>query len=148
MGIRLKHIKQSAYLQPSNTGQCGNYAVANLLNITPEQSIIAFKCTGTNNKKGGTSTKQVAKAVKWLGYHCDERMTLINPHTTLPDYCLISVGWKGPTIESGLRRETAGHWIAYKKGIVICSGAGIYDSLEQYINENKGYACAYLEIKI
>lgn len=134
-------------MQPPGSGQCGNYAVANLLNIMPEQSIIAFRATGTNNKKGGTNTKQVAKAVKWLGYQCDERMKLIRPYTVLPDHCLIAVGWKGPTIDSGLRREVASHWIAYKKGIVICSGSGIYNSLEKYLIDNRGYAYGYLEIK-
>ncbi len=146
MGFRLKEIKQSAYLQPPGTGQCGNYAVANLLNIMPEESIIAFKCTGTNNKKGGTTTKQVAKAVKWLGFKCDERMKIIKPGTILPDYCLIAIGWKGPTIESGLRREVAAHWVAYKKGLIICSGAGLWNSLKEYTDKNNGYAYGYLEI--
>lgn len=135
-------------MQPAGSGQCGNYAVANLLGIMPEAAIIAFKYTGTNNKKGGTTTKQVAKAVKWLGYQCDERMKILKPGISLPDHCLIAVGWKGPAIASGLRREVASHWIAYKKGIIICSGAGIYESLEKYINENNGYAFGYLEIKL
>lgn len=147
MGIRLKEIKQSAYLQPPGTGQCGQYAVANLLNKLPEEVIIAFKCTGTNNVKGGTKTNQVAKALKWMGYQCDERMKIITPKTKLPKHCLISVGWYGPPINSGLRREVSGHWIAYKNGLVICSGSGIYNSLKEYTEQNNGYASAYLEIK-
>jgi len=147
VGIRIKEIKQNAYLQPKDSGMCGNYAVANLLNIMPEAAIIAFKCTGTNNRKGGTTTKQVAKALKWLGYQCDERMKIVKPGTIYPDYCLIAIGWFGPAISSGLRRETAAHWIAYKKGMVICSGAGIYTSLKEYTETNRGYAYGYLEVK-
>lgn len=140
-------MKQKVYFQPKDTGLCGQYAVANLLGITPDESIKAFGKRGGKKRKSGTGTKDVAKAIKELGYQCNERMTLIKPNTRLPDQCLIAVGWKGPSIDSGLRRESAGHWIAYKNGIVICSGAGVYNSLESYVNKNGGYASGYLEIK-
>lgn len=140
-------MKQKIYFQPKNTGLCGQYAIANLLGITPDESIKAFGKRGGKSRKTGTGTKDIAIAVKQLGYNCDERMTLIKPNDQLPELCLVCVAWKGPPINSGLRRGTAGHWVAYKEGLVICSGDGIYSSLESYTQKNNGYATAYLEIK-
>jgi hypothetical protein len=140
-------VKQKVYFQPKNTGLCGQYAIANLLGITPDESIKAFGKRGGKTRKSGTGTKDVAKAVKELGYECDERLTLIKPGQTLPDNCLVSVAWKGPPIYSGLRRGAAGHWVAYKSGMIICSGDGLYSSIESYVTKNNGYANGYLEVK-
>lgn len=138
--------KRKVYYQPKNTGLCGQYAVANLLRIEPEKVIKAFGKRGGDKRKSGTQTKDVAEGLKNLGYHSDQRMTLITQDTILPDKCLIAVGWYGPPINSGLRRSVAAHWIAYDKGKIICSGAGIYKSLEEYTSKNNGYASGYLEI--
>ncbi|AMR34170.1 hypothetical protein A0256_23315 [Mucilaginibacter sp. PAMC 26640] len=135
------------HLQPENTGLCGQYAVANLIGCTPEESILAFGKPGGNKRKTGTQTKDVAVAIKKLGYYSDERMSLINDKTVLPDLCLIAVGWYGPPIDSGLRRTVAAHWVAYKKGKIICSGYGNCKDLKTYTKKHNGYASGYLEIK-
>lgn len=140
-------MRSEVYLQPNGTGLCGQYAVANLTGCTPEESIKAFGKPGGNKRKTGTQTKDVAVALKALGYSSNERMQLITPDTDLPDMCLIAVGWYGPPIDSGLRRGVAAHWIAYKKGKIICSGHGICKSLKEYTEKYNGYASGYLEIK-
>lgn len=137
---------RTVHIQPENTGLCGQYAIANLLGISPEESIIAFGKPGGNKRKTGTGTKDVAAALKKLGYHSDQRMQLITADTKLPDLCLIAVGWYGPPIDSGLRRSVAAHWIAYKKGKIICSGYGNCSSLKTYTKKYNGYASGYLEI--
>lgn len=140
-------MKHDVYLQPEDTGLCGQYAVANLIGCSPELSIVAFGKKGGNKRKSGTDTKDVAKALKSLGYISNERMQLITSDTVLPDMCLIAVGWYGPPIESGLRRGVAAHWIAYNKGEIICSGHGLCNSLKEYTEKYNGYASGYLEIK-
>lgn len=66
-------MKQKVYFQPKNTGLCGQYAIANLLGITPDESIKAFGKRGGKTRKSGTQTKDISKAVKELGYYCDGR---------------------------------------------------------------------------
>jgi hypothetical protein len=80
-------MKQKVYFQPNDTGLCGQYSIANLLGITPDESIKAFGKNGGKRRKTGTGTKDVAKAVKELGYHSDQRMKLIIQDTILPDKC-------------------------------------------------------------
>lgn len=140
-------MEREVYLQPENTGLCGQYAVANLIGCTPEESILAFGKRGGNKRKAGTQTKDVAIGLKALGYKSDERMRLILEDTVLPEMCLIAIGWYGPPINSGLRRGVAAHWIAYNNGEVICSGHGICKSLKEYTDKYNGYASGYLEIK-
>jgi hypothetical protein len=135
------------YIQPQNTGLCGQYAVSNLLNISPEITIKAFGKRGGENRKSGTRSKDICNALKALGYYSDQRMKLITQDTILPDLCLIAIGWYGPPLDSGLRREVVAHWVAYKKGKIICSGHGLSKSLELYTKKYNGYASGYLEIK-
>lgn len=140
-------MKPRVYFQPKDTGLCGQYAIANLLNIEPDKSIKAFGKRGGNSRKSGTQTKDVSTGLKALGYHSDQRMKLITQDTILPDNCLIAIGWYGPPIDSGLRRDVAAHWVAYKKGKIICSGHGKCNSLKEYTDKYNGYASGYLEIK-
>lgn len=134
------------HIQPENTGLCGQYAVANLIRCTPEESIKAFGKRGGNTRKTGTGTKDVAEALERLGYLSDQRMTLIRIDTVLPELCLIAVGWFGPPIGSGLKRTVSAHWIASRKGKILCSGYGLCKNLETYTKKNNGYASGYLEV--
>lgn len=135
------------HIQPPDTGLCGQYAVANLIRCSPEKSIAAFGKPGGNKRKTGTQTKDVAEAMKKLGYKSDLRMTLIQPDTILPDLCIIAVGWFGPPIGSGLKRSVAAHWVAHRKGKILCSGYGLCKDLKTYTKKNNGYASGYIEVK-
>lgn len=139
--------KQKIYFQPKDTGLCGQYSVANLIQCTPDESIRAFGKKGGKRRKSGTATKDLYKGLQALGYHSNQRMSLIKPDTSLPELCLISVIWKGPSYNSGLSRSCVGHWVAYKNGIIICSCLGIYKSLNSYIEKTGGVATAFLEVK-
>lgn len=135
-------MKPKVYFQPKGSGYCGQYAVAHLVGCTPKQALEAFGINKRGKSKNGTTTRDVQTALQKFGYHCDERMLLITRFTELPELCLLDIRWKRP----GTKGHGKGHWVLYKSGTIICSGVGIYHSLNNYLKENEGVAVAYLPV--
>ncbi len=135
-------MKPKVYFQPKGSGYCGQYTVAHLVGCTPKEALEAFGINKRGKSKNGTTTRDVKEALAKFGYHCDERMTLINQFTKLPELCMLDIAWK----RMGTKEHGIQHWVLYKNGIVICSGHGIYQSLDAYLHKHAGVAIAYLEV--
>lgn len=119
------------YFQPENSSTCGQHCVAMVSGITPEKSIELFK------SKGGTRTKQLHEVFKLLGFKTENKLSRIKIDTKLPDLCILKIVYS----------KTHSHWVVYNKGIIYCSGRGIYDYSEHEYIKEFGKATSYLEIK-
>jgi hypothetical protein len=65
-------VVHTVYVQPIGSGLCGPYTIAHLANITPEESMEVCKAANDWVRKvpNGLTTRQMYKALRWLGYQC------------------------------------------------------------------------------
>lgn len=122
------------HIQPLYSRSCGQFSVANLLNIKPEKSISVF------GKLGVTNTKDVSKALKTFGCECPDRLIKITKNTVLPDLCILKITWHGKLAGS--------HWVVYRKGRIMCSVYGFWNFKYYFKQQWKGKATSYLPVKI
>ena len=94
--------------QPPKSRNCGQIAVAVLAGVSLEESIKAV------GKKGSTTTKQLAKGLRALGYQCPDRCKRVTLFT--PPISLAIGQLRCP------KRSSGWHW-------VVLDGDKIYDGI-------------------
>ena len=108
--------------QPKNKKICGQIAVAVIAGISVDEAI---KVVG---KKGCTTTKDLASALRKLGYTCDNRC---KPFRKLPFPKLAIAQLKSPTRRSGW------HWIVIDSGRIYDGINGTSDGKVRWIDGSK-----------
>lgn len=148
MACNAEDVVNTVYVQPIGSGLCGPYTIAHLADITPEESVAACKAANDWVRKvpNGLTTRQMYKALRWLGYQCEPRMRLWyqSAGEKLPDVCILCIKWWAP----GETAHGTGHWVYYNRGWVVCSGpsmAGVYN-LKKYMSDREGVCISYLEV--
>ena len=123
--------------QPMGSKQCGQACVAMLCGVSIERAI------GLVGKKAGTKTKELARACRKLGYHCDSRLSVIGQNYNwllAQENMLVKITWEAT--------KTAWHWIVVHDrsiydpawGNVITDGFEVFELLQ-------GRPTSYLEIR-
>lgn len=119
--------------QKPKSFNCGQCCVAMLAGVTRKQANKVF------GSKGGTTTKQVVRALKKLGLAPAERVRTFRSEGSLPATCLLRLKYAG---------RAHGHWVVYNAGLIYCPGRGIYP-FAQLLAAAPGTTCAsYLPVPL
>lgn len=111
-------MKMVHMYQPDNSSLCGQTCVAMLAGIPLEDSIKVF------GSRGRTRTKQVAAALRSMGFECDDKLQRLTANvraTERPNLALIKL-----QVQQGGR--TWGHWAILADGQYYDPSLGIVDS--------------------
>jgi hypothetical protein len=122
--------------QPTGSKQCGQACVAMLCGVSIERAV------GLVGKKFSTKTKELARACRKLGYHCDSRLSVIGQNYNwllAQENMLVKITWD---------HASSWHWIVVHDRViydpddpnVITTGFGVYNLLG-------GRPTSYLEIR-
>ena len=99
-----KGMSMRLLLQPKGSNLCGQTCVAMIAGISLEEAILAV------GKRGLTTTKDIAQALRKLGFGCADRVTRYNGRLG-SELCLCVVESK--------------HWVVYKDGLFYDPAFGI-----------------------
>jgi hypothetical protein len=106
--------------QPENSKLCGQTCIAMISNTTIEEAIVVV------GHKKGTTTKELARAIRHYGYVCPERLMPIR-NKELPYFCLCKIVRKN--------KKTGGwHWILLKDGLFYDPSRGVFEGKEELDN--------------
>lgn len=96
-------------LQPPNSTLCGQYCVAMLAAVAPEESIAVF---GT---RGRTRTAEVVKALTHFGLRPSSRLRRLSQYQVIPSPSILKVARPG---------QSNFHWVVFQEGVIYCPCLG------------------------
>jgi hypothetical protein len=121
--------------QPTGSNLCGQYCVAMLADVTPAEAIKSI------GKRGRTSTRDLVRGLRKLGYACADQAERIGRAETVPSFGIIKLTIdRGP----GARPQCGRHWILVYNGVSYDPAGRAWDS---YIGDG-WKATSYLPIEI
>lgn len=93
-------------VQPKDSSICGQCCVAMISGKKLEDVIKLF------GHSHATRTKELSKALKSLGFECEDRLTKLNNTNGFPELCIVKVTYDW--------RKNSGHWMVYEHGMCYC----------------------------
>lgn len=105
-------------MQPEGSSLCGQSCVAMIAGVSLEDSIAAF------GKRGGTRTKEVAKALSVFGIKSKDCLTRITKTNVPSEKCIVHVVWRNS------QGKPRGHWIVRYQGQYYDPGNGILNDYQ------------------
>ena len=119
--------------QKTNTLICGHCCVA-MISGYPLSDVIDF--IGHDR---GTSTKELTRVLRKIGFSCSRRAKRIGKYSILPDLCIL-------ISRSANNNKGNWHWILYNKGKIYDSRCRKPHEYEKYIKRKKVRITSYIEI--
>jgi hypothetical protein len=108
--------------------------------VAYEDAYVAFTQIDAQLRgKSGLNNHEVVRAARKLGIE----LTPVRKYDLDDDEGVLRVRWSGPAGHP--RTKTGGHWVAVKRGLILCPTYMEVVDWRDYLERNQGRACTLLK---